>query len=102
VRFDTKYFDYILSKKSLAEMTKMLALQLAPRIRVNGVAPGFVSNVHGVDSEEETHKLTDKIPLKRTASEDDIVCGIKYLLSNKFVTGEILFVDGGASLNHAG
>jgi pteridine reductase len=102
VRFDTKYFDYILSKKSLAELTKMLAVQLAPKIRVNAIAPGFLDNVHGKDSEEETSKLSNKIPLQRTAKKSDVICGMKYLLNNDFVTGEILFIDGGASLNHAG
>lgn len=102
VRFDTKYFDYVLSKKSLAELTKMLAVQLAPEIRVNAIAPGFLNNVHGADSEDETAKLAQKIPLKKIATKLDIVAGMKYLLKNEFVTGEILFIDGGASLNHAG
>jgi pteridine reductase len=102
VRYDTKYFDYVLSKKSLAELTKMLAIQLAPEIRVNAIAPGFLNNVHDSDSEEETAKLADKIPLKRKAEKEDIVSGMKFLLKNEFVTGEILFIDGGASLNHAG
>lgn len=102
VRNQTKYFDYILSKKSLAELTKMLALELAPQVRVNGIAPGFLSNVHGEDSEERTDKLISKIPLKRIANEDDILSGAKYLLTNNFLTGHILFIDGGASLNHAG
>lgn len=103
VRYETKYFDYILSKKTLSEATKMLALQLAPQIRVNGIAPGFILN--SIDEEnpsEETKNLLAKIPLKKKASEDDIVNGVKYLLDSDFITGHILFIDGGASLNHAG
>lgn len=102
-RYETKYFDYLLSKKSLAEFTKMLALQLAPQIRVNGIAPGFILNsIDEKNPDGETKKLLAKIPLHKKASEIDIVNGVKYLLENDFVTGHILFIDGGASLNHAG
>ena len=102
-RYETKYFNYLLSKKSLAEFTKMLALQLAPQVRVNGIAPGFVLN--SIDEENpdaKTTKLVAKIPLHKKANEQDIIAGARYLLSNSFVTGHILFIDGGASLNHAG
>jgi len=102
-RYETKYFDYLLSKKSLAEFTKMLALQLAPEIRVNGIAPGFILNsIDEKNPDNETKKLLAKIPLRKKANESDIVNGVKYLLENDFVTGHILFIDGGASLNHAG
>ncbi len=98
-RYETKYFHYILSKKSLAEFTKMLSLQLAPQIRVNGIAPGFLD---GQQDSDKVTKLLAKIPLQKKASEADIVSGVKYLLENDFITGHILFIDGGASLNHAG
>lgn len=102
-RFDTNYFYYLLSKKSLAEFTKMLSLELAPQIRVNGVAPGFILN--SIDEETpsiETIKLIKKIPLAHQGEIKNICQSIDFLLSNKFVTGQILFIDGGASLNHAG
>jgi NAD(P)-dependent dehydrogenase (short-subunit alcohol dehydrogenase family) len=102
-RFETKYFNYLLSKKFLAEFTKMLSLQLAPNIRVNAIAPGFILN--SIDEKKpniETKKLLAKIPLKKKADESNIVSGVNYLLDNHFITGEILFIDGGASLNHAG
>lgn len=102
-RYETKYFDYLLSKKSLAEFTKMLALQLAPQVRVNGIAPGFILNsVDGKTSDAEVKKLLTKIPLQKKASDGDIANGVKYLLESNFVTGEVLFIDGGASLNYAG
>jgi pteridine reductase len=102
-RYETKYFDYLLSKKSLAEFTKMLALQLAPQVRVNGIAPGFILNsVDEKNPSAETKKLLAKIPLHKKAGEADITNGVKYLLESNFVTGHILFIDGGASLNHAG
>ncbi len=102
-RYETKYFDYLLSKKSLAEFTRMLALQLAPQVRVNGIAPGFILNsVDEKNPSEETKKLLAKIPLHRKASEIDIANGVRFLLENDFIAGQILFIDGGASLNHAG
>ena len=103
VRFDTNYFNYLLSKKFLAEMTKMLSLELAPEIRVNAIAPGFILNsVNEENPSEETINLLKKIPLKNKGKVENICQTIDFLLSNKFVTGQILFIDGGASLNHAG
>jgi pteridine reductase len=102
-RFDTSYFYYLLSKKTLAEFTKMLSLELAPQIRVNGIAPGFILN--SVDEKNpslETQNLIKKIPLKTKGEVENILSALDFLLSNNFVTGQILFIDGGASLNHAG
>ncbi len=101
-RFDTNYFHYLLSKKSLAEMTKMLALELAPQIRVNGIAPGFILNsIDEKNPKIETENLIKKIPLKSKGEVENILQTVGFLLSNDFVNGEIIFVDGGASLNHA-
>jgi pteridine reductase len=102
-RFDTNYFYYLLSKKFLAEFTRMLALELAPKIRVNGIAPGFILNsIDEQDPASETARLTQKIPLKTKGDAENIWQAVEFLLNNKFVTGQILFIDGGASLNHAG
>jgi pteridine reductase len=102
-RFDTSYFYYLLSKKFLAEFTKMLALELAPQIRVNAVAPGFILNSVNEDNpSQETKNLINKIPLKSKGEVENIWQAIEFLLNNNFVTGQILYVDGGASLNHAG
>lgn len=102
-RYDTSYFYYLLSKKSLAELTKMLSIELAPEIRVNAIAPGFILNP--IDEEkpsEKTQNIITRIPLKNKGEVENIIQGVEYLLNNKFVTGQILFIDGGASLNHAG
>ncbi len=103
VRFDTNYFYYLLSKKALAELTKMLSLELAPEIRVNAIAPGFILNaVNHENFEKEAEILIKKIPLKDKGNILNIWQAVEFLLNNKFVTGQILFIDGGASLNHAG
>jgi pteridine reductase len=102
-RFDTNYFYYLLTKKTLAEFTKMLSLELAPQIRVNAIALGFILN--SIDEKNpslETQNLIKKIPLKTKGEIENILQAVEFLLTNNFVTGQILFIDGGASLNHAG
>jgi pteridine reductase len=102
-RYDTSYFYYLLSKKSLAEFTKMLAVEIAPEVRVNGIAPGFILNsIDEKKPSEETKKLIAKIPLRTKGEIENICQAMTFLLENKFVNGQILFIDGGASLNHAG
>jgi len=103
VRYDTKYFAYLMSKKALAEFTKVAAIELAPQVRINGIAPGFILNsVNGISKEDESEKIISKIPLQKKGSEKNIMQAVQYLLANDFVTGQIIFVDGGSSLNHAG
>lgn len=104
VRYDTNYFYYLLTKKNLADLTKMLALELAPKIRVNGIAPGFIlkSNLKDESSDEYIEKVTKRIPLQRIGNVKNICQTVEFLLNNNFINGEIVFVDGGASLNHAG
>jgi pteridine reductase len=99
-RFETSYFYYLLSKKFLAEFTKMSALQLAPEVRVNGIAPGFILPEENV--ELRVFELEKKVPIRKQGEVKNIVQAIDFLLKNDFMLGEILFVDGGASLNHAG
>lgn len=102
VRYETKYFNYILSKKFLAEFTKMAALQLAPQIRVNAIAPGFIlpSAQTGFDRKKIADFIS-KIPLQKKGNKASIIKAADYLLNNDFVTGKILFIDGGANLNHS-
>ncbi len=102
-RFDTKYFNYLLSKKFLAQTTEMLALELAPQIRVNAIAPGFILN--SVDNSYKPSlipKIISNIPLKSKGNVENITQTVEFLITNKFITGQIIYIDGGASLNHAG
>jgi pteridine reductase len=102
-RFDTKYFNYLLSKKFLAQTTEMLALELAPQIRVNAIAPGFILN--SVDNSYKPSMIPEiisKIPLQSKGKVENITQAVEFLITNKFITGQIIFIDGGASLNHAG
>ncbi len=103
VRYDTQYFYYLLSKKALGELTKMLSLQLAPHIRVNGIAPGFILDpIDQKLDKSEMEKIVKKIPLQRKGNPKNICQSVDFLVNNDFINGQIIFVDGGASLNHAG
>lgn len=93
----TEYFAYTLSKKSLFELTKMLAKALAPKIRVNGIAPGYI--LPPVDgSETDVERVQNSIPLQRLGNPELIAQTVLYMLNNPFMTGEIITVDGGERL----
>ncbi|HEX6986347.1 MAG TPA: SDR family oxidoreductase [Planctomycetaceae bacterium] len=92
------YVAYTLSKAGVVALTKALALQLAPRVRVNAIAPGAMLPPPGEPAEPwRTRKLPD-IPLGRTGSPEDIAAAAVYLVRSEFVTGEVLHVTGGEHL----
>ncbi len=85
--------SYWASKKLLAEFTRMAALEWAPRIRVNGVAPGAIlrpSDRPGVPA--------GPVPLQRQCTPEEVAAAVVFLLNNEAVTGQILYVDGGQHL----
>jgi len=89
---------YSMSKAALAAMTKALARDLAPDVRVNGVAPGAILWPDAGKSEAAQQALIERTPLKRAGSPDDIAGAVMWLLEAPFVTGEIVRVDGGRHL----
>ncbi len=93
----SRYPSYTVSKAALESMTKMLARALAPRIRVNAIAPGFVL-LSDVVTAEEWERLVGRIPLKRPARTEEIASALEFLLSNQYVTGQTIVVDGGYSI----
>jgi pteridine reductase len=92
------YLAYTLSKAGIVALTKALALQLAPRIRVNAIAPGAMLPPPGEPEEPWRMSKLPEIPLARTGSPDDIAAAAVYLARSEFVTGEILHVTGGEHL----
>ncbi|MFD1788739.1 SDR family oxidoreductase [Sphingomonas floccifaciens] len=88
---------YTLSKQALAEATRTLALALAPKARVNGVAPGLV-----LPTEDYATGQFDRVgalmPLGRNARADEIADAVLWLARAEAVTGQVIFVDGGAHL----
>ncbi len=97
---------YNVAKAGLAGLTRSLAIELAPDIRVNGVSPGAIlwpDSVNGDAGDAnypvaERERITQQIPLQRVGSPEDIAGAVKYLLLDAtYVTGQILAVDGGRS-----
>lgn len=93
---------YCASKAGLAALTRSWAKDLAPEVRVNGVSPGAILWPEGdaVVGADYQSKILDQTPLKRTGTPDDIARTIVFLLTEApFITGQIISVDGGRSLN---
>lgn len=88
------YPVHCLSKAGVVTMTELLARALAPRIRVNAVAPGAVLLPETFDAEARS-RLERSTPLGRLGQPGDVVAAVTYLLEHDYLTGETLVVDGG-------
>ena len=88
------YVPHTITKAGVVQMTRALARALAPRIRVNAIAPGAVLLPEGWSAEGDEH-LRATTPLGRHGSPEDVAQALLYLLDASFVTGETLVVDGG-------
>jgi pteridine reductase len=93
----TRYAAYLLSKKALYELTKLSAVELAPHIRVNAVSPGLILPAAQTKS-DDFERMAKKIPLKKKGHVDHIAQSITFLLNNSYVTGQVIFIDGGEHL----
>lgn len=91
------YLSYTIAKAGLAAATKLLALELAPAIRVNAVAPGAILPAAG-EGPERFERLAEQIPLRRTGRPEEVAAAVEYLAMSGFVTGEILYLTGGQHL----
>lgn len=96
-----QYAAYLLAKKALAELTHMAAVEFAPGLQVNGVAPGVVLPASTRSPEYIAWRVSG-IPLRRQGTTDDVTAAILYLLGSRFITGQILTVDGGEALTNIG
>ena len=97
VKNKTSYGAYLLTKKALADLTKITALDFAPNIRVNAVAPGLILPPKNKDK-GYLDRLAKNIPLKRHGDVSHVLRAVQFLLENDFVSGQIIFVDGGEHL----
>ncbi|HXU70953.1 MAG TPA: SDR family oxidoreductase [Polyangia bacterium] len=88
---------YATSKAALLHLSRCLALELAPRTRVNCVAPGTVIFPADWDDARRATQL-DKIPLGRAGSSEDVARAVRFLCEEEFLTGACIPVDGGAGL----
>ena len=89
-----EFAPHSISKAGVAAMTQALAAALAPRVRVNAVVPGFVLAPAGY-SAAKARAFARATPLKRLGTPEDVARAVCYLASAPYVTGELLFVDGG-------
>jgi NAD(P)-dependent dehydrogenase (short-subunit alcohol dehydrogenase family) len=88
------HFSYTLSKYALAGATELLARALAPRVRVNAVAPGYVLPAPG-QADADFQRLHAQTPLARGVSPDDIAGAALFLIEAPAVTGQTIAVDAG-------
>lgn len=93
------YSIYCMAKAGLAMLTKSLSRELAPNIRVNGVAPGAILWHENDLSEADKRVVLSEVALNRLGSPQDIADAIMYLVNAPYVTGQIIAVDGGRSVN---
>ena len=91
------FMSYTLSKAALEAANTMLAMALAPQVRVVGVAPGLTLTSHMLSAAqfEALHKLS---PLGRSSTPEDVASAVKFALENRSMTGTTLLVDGGQHL----
>jgi pteridine reductase len=94
---DPNHVAYLLSKLMLASMTRLCALEFAPSVRVNGVAPGLILPPAGKTG-AYLDKLKNGVPLRMHGSPSDIAAAVLFCIKSPFLAGEIITVDGGKHL----
>jgi NAD(P)-dependent dehydrogenase (short-subunit alcohol dehydrogenase family) len=92
--YDREHAAYHISKRVLLTLTRMLAIELAPKIVVNAVAPGLILPPAGQDA-GYLEGLTYTNTLKRHGDPVDVTDAILFLLRSRFITGQVIYVDGG-------
>ena len=94
-----KHSVYLIAKSGLASLTKSLAIDLAPHVRVNGIAPGAILWPEREMGDDEKETLLSSIPLGELGTPADIAKTLSFLVSAPYITGQIIYVDGGRSLH---
>lgn len=103
IKSDPWAYSYQASKAALIHITRSMAKELAPRLRVNSVAPGYVRtdmNRGGWESEKFSGRIERMTPMARWGEPQDIARAVRFLIDpvNSFITGHTLVVDGGIGL----
>ena len=92
------FFSYTLSKTGLYTLTKTSAMELAPNIRVNGIAPGpTIKNKRQTDKHFKKQYLAT--PLKQKVNVEDVCSAVDFFIKNRSITGQVIAIDSGQSLN---
>jgi pteridine reductase len=90
------YIPHCVSKAGILMLTRALAKELAPDVRVNAIAPGTIS-MPG-DPPDWEPEFIKRAPLRRTGSTDDVTAAVSFLVNSPFITGQVLVLDGGRTL----
>jgi len=93
----SNFAAYSISKKALWELTKMAAFEFGPDIRVNAIAPGLTLPPEE-KGEDYLLKLAEKVAMKRPGGLEPILKSLDFILNNDYLTGQLLFCDGGENL----
>ena len=93
----TGYGAYVISKNGVNALTKLMAKQLAPALRVNGIAPGLLMKPANM-TDEEWQQLADRVPMRSAGDMDSFLATIDLLISNEYITGETITLNGGDTL----
>ncbi len=96
-RFDQHHFVYQLSKNALYSLNQMLAIELAPKIRVNAIMPGPIQKPANM-SLKKYNQVLKALPMGREGGFDEIAKALKSLIDNEYITGQVVYVDGGFHL----
>ena len=95
--YEPKHISYQLSKQMLFNLTRMMSLEFAPEIRVNAVAPGIIIPDKNADR-DIIERLKIGNPLNRIGKLEEVTSTVLFLLQNEFITGQVIYVDGGRNL----
>lgn len=98
--YDKRHVAYHLSKKMLHDLTRMMAVEYAPRLRVNGVAPGLVLPPEGKGL-DYLEGLKHSNLLQTYGCAEQVADAVLFLLRNAFITGQTIYIDGGRNLRGA-
>ncbi|WP_291999786.1 SDR family oxidoreductase [Caldivirga sp.] len=93
--YNFERYAYYLSKVMLAAITRSLALRLAPRIIINAVAPGVILPPR---DEGNIEAMINQVPLRKRGLPEDVGYAVIFLLKSSYVTGQVIYVDGGDHL----
>lgn len=96
-RTSPHFLTYTMAKAGLWTLTRVLAVELAPRVRVNGIGPGIALPEERM-SAERAEALVADYPLRHGGSVEEVATALRYLLNAGAVTGQMICVDGGAHL----
>lgn len=95
---DPDHFSYAFAKRELAQVTRYLAAELAPGVRVNGLAPGLILKADGASPGPWARAGREATPLGRVGKPSELLKALRFLVENSYVTGQTIAVDGGRHL----